>query len=323
MNGRWYAGVPHSHTTASDGVLDLDRLIKLALRNKLDYLIITDHNKNCEFLPEVKDLTLIYGTEYTKRGGHTNFWGIKNAVDDFTAETYEEWLKIKDEAVRRGAVVCMNHPLCSKCTWRWERNAKDTDVLEIWNGPMHYDNLLCTEWWHELLRQGLKMPVVGGSDYHRDYVVTNLLVRPTTYVYAESSSPDDILEAIKSGRTTICNSVGSTFINITCGENMQGDTVKISDWETAKVYVKKLKRNHTLHVFASHGECFTFTADKTGDYSFDIPVSKGFLCAHVTYQPSKLYELIYDKVIASKIPSQKGMKLPPLIYAQSGAIYFE
>ncbi len=323
MGYKWYAGVPHCHTNASDGKLPLEKVIQIAKRNKLDFLIITDHNVNCGELPKVDGLTLIYGAEYTKNGGHSNFWGVKDVVDDYDGETYEKWIAVKNEARRRGAVICMNHPLCVKCPWRWEKDAREVDVLEIWNGPMHYDNLVCTEWWHEQLRNGLKLPVVGGSDYHEDYVVTNLLPRPTTYVYAKSCSPEDILDAIVKGRTTITNCVGTTFINITCGNAILGDTVKLADGLTAKVSVKKMKKNHTLHVFDADGECFTFKADKSGSFSFDIPVKKGFICAHITYQPSKIYEFGYDKIIASKIPSQKGMKIPPFIYAQSGVMYFE
>lgn len=324
MSKKWYVGVPHTHTTASDGKYTLEGLVKLAKRNKLDFMMITDHNKNCKEFPEVEGITLIYGAEYTKHGGHSNFWGVKDVVDSFDGETYEEWLEVKNEAKRRGAVICMNHPLCQQCPWRWEKDPGEVDVLEIWNGPMHYDNLVCTEWWHEQMRKGYKLPVVGGSDYHSDYVVTNLLVRPVTYVYAESSSPDDILDAIVKGRTTICNYVGATFINISCGDAVLGDTVKVTPGLKAHVSVKKMKKNHTLHVFNEDGECFTFTAKKAGNYNFDIPVTKsGFICAHITYNTTAIYGLGYDKIIASKIPEQKGMKLPPFIWAQSGSIYFE
>ena len=45
---KWYVGVPHCHTTASDGGLTLEELIKKAKKNKLDFLMITDHNVNCK-----------------------------------------------------------------------------------------------------------------------------------------------------------------------------------------------------------------------------------------------------------------------------------
>ena len=214
---KWYVGVTHSHTVASDGALTLDEIIKKAKKNKLDFLMLTDHNENCGELPEVEGLTLIYGAELTKHGGHCNMWGVKDVIDreDYdTCETYEDFLRVKNEAKRRGAVICMNHPHCKQCPWRWEMNAADVDVLEVWNAPTHFDNLECTQWWHQQLRNGHKLPVVGGSDYHKDYVITNLLTWPVTYVYAKSSSPEDILDSIVKGRTTICFDVGKTFIDI-------------------------------------------------------------------------------------------------------------
>ncbi|MBO5410910.1 MAG: CehA/McbA family metallohydrolase [Clostridia bacterium] len=323
MNYKWYKGVTHCHTTASDGDYTLEQIIEKAKKNKLDYIMITDHNKLCDEFPEVEGLTLIYGTEYTRHGGHSNFWGVRESVDSFDGQSYKEFLEAKNEAKRRGAVICMNHPLCSKCTWRWPKVADDVDVLEVWNAPMHYDNMICTEWWHEQLRNGHKLPVVGGSDYHRDYVVTNLLPNPVTYVYAKSASPEDILDAIVKGRTTICNNVGSTFINITCGKNILGDTVKLQPGLNAKVSVVGMKKNHTLRVFDADGECFTFKAEKNGDYEFDIPAKEGFICAHVTFDPKGVFRFGYQLIMATQIPSQKRIKLPPFIYAQSGAIYFK
>lgn len=324
---KWYVGVPHCHTVASDGGLTLEQVIEKAKKNKLDYLMITDHNVNCKEFPKVDGITLIYGAELTKDGGHCNMWGVRDVIDqkDYdTCETYEDFLRVKNEAKNRGAVICMNHPHCSQCPWRWEKNPEDVDVLEVWNSPTHFDNLTCTQWWHEQLRKGYKLPVVGGSDYHRDYVVTNLLCWPVTYVYAKSNSPEDILDAIVKGRTTICFDVGNTFINITSGNAVLGDTVKLGEKTEVTVSVKKLKKNHTLKVFNADGECFSYTAKKTGDFSVNLPVKKaGFVCAHVVFEPGFVYSKIHDFAIASRIPEQKGMDLPPLIHAQSGAIYFE
>ena len=93
LSYKWYPGVPHIHTVASDGKYTVEELIKKAKKNKIEYLIITDHNTNCkEELPKVNGLTLIYGAEMTKHGGHTNLWGVKDVVDDYSkCETYEEW----------------------------------------------------------------------------------------------------------------------------------------------------------------------------------------------------------------------------------------
>ncbi len=324
---KWYVGVTHCHTTASDGGLTLDELVKNAKKNKLDFVMITDHNVNCTEFPKVEGLTLIYGAELSKDGGHCNMWGVKDVIDkeDYeTCETYEDFLRVKDEAKRRGATICMNHPHCKQCPWRWEKNAADVDVLEVWNSPSHFDNLECTEWWHEQLRNGHKLPVVGGSDYHRDYVVTNLLTWPVTYVYAKSNTPEDIIDAIVKGHTTICFKVGTSFIDVTSGDAILGDTVKLQNNTSITISVKKLRKNMTLQVFDKDGECFTYTPNKTKDYSVTLPVEKeGFICAQVVFKPGFFYSKLHDYAIASRIPEQKGMDLPPLPYAQSGAIYFE
>lgn len=324
---KWYVGVTHSHTTASDGAYSLEELVEKSKKNKLDFLMITDHNVNCKEFPKVDGITLIYGAELSKNGGHCNMWGVKDVIDDEdyeTCESYEDFLKVKNKAKDRGAVICMNHPHCKQCPWRWEKNAADVDVLEVWNAPTHYDNLECTEWWHEQLRNGYKLPVVGGSDYHRDYVITNLLTWPVTYVYAKSDSAEDILDAIVKGRTTISFNTNNTFIDITSGNNILGDTVRLEKDTTVTINVKKLRKNQTLIVFDKDGECFTHKAKKTGDFSITMPVEKeGFICAHAVFEPGFFYSKIHDYALASRIPEQKGMKLPPLIFAQSGAIYFE
>ena len=326
---KWYVGVPHCHTVASDGGLTLDELIQNAKKNKLDFLMVTDHNINCNEFPKVDGLNLIYGAELTKDGGHCNMWGVKDVIDQVdydTCETYEDFLRVKNEAKNRGAVICMNHPHCKQCPWTWEKNAWDVDVLEVWNAPTHFDNLECTDWWHEQMRNGRKLPVVGGSDFHRDYYgLTNLLAWPATYVYAKSNTPEDILDAIVKGHTTITFAVGTTFIDIVSGDSILGDTVKLTDDTTVTINVKKLHRGHKLIVFDKDGECFTYTAKKTEkNYSVTLPVKKeGFICAHVVFQPGFFYSKVHDFAIASRIPEQKGMKLPPLPFAQSGAIYFE
>ena len=60
------------------------------------------------------------------------------------------------------------------------------DCLEIWNGPMRESNLRSIGCGQQLLA-GKKMPICGGSDYHRD---TPFLFPggPTTCVYAMSTS---------------------------------------------------------------------------------------------------------------------------------------
>ena len=322
--GKWYAGVVHSHTNRSDGKFTPEKLVKLAEKKNLDFLIITDHDQFCEIIPESEKMLVIPGAELTKEGGHTNIWGVQYPIDNFECETYEEWENKIAQAKAKGAVICMNHPLCSNCTWRWPREPEKVDCVEVWNSPQHTDNMLCTVWWQEQLKLGKKIPAVGGSDYHRDYVVTDFLDNPTTYVYAEECTQEAILNAIKAGHCTIAPHVGKTMIEIKCGDAIIGDTVKLTESTKITVSVTELKAGHTLKIIGKHGLIFEHKANKTDAYSVTIPVyDTNFVCAQVEYKVNPVYGFVYNKAVASQIPTQKDQPLPPFIYAQTSAMYFE
>lgn len=321
---KWYAGVPHSHTTRSDGAHSPEKLIEMAIKKGLDFIMITDHNQFCDPVPYNDKITVIPGTELTTDNGHTNFWGVRYPFDNFNAIKYEEWLDKVSQAKENGAMICINHPKCSACTWLWPLEPEKADCVEVWNSPQHTDNMICTAWWQDELRKGKKIPVVGGSDFHRNYVVTDFLAHPVTYVYAESNSQEDILAAIKTGRTTITNNVGKSLIEIKCGDAIIGDTVKLTDDTKVTITVSQLNKNHTLKVIAKSGTVFEYKADKDAPYSVTLPVKDtNFICAQIEYINGPVFSFIYDKAIGTRVADQKGQKLPPFIYAQTGAMYFE
>ncbi len=321
---RWYVGVTHCHTNRSDGKYTPAKIVEMAEKRNLDFLMITDHNKALDTMPESKKVTVIFGTELTKHGGHSNFWGVQNPFDDFECDNYEEYKEKLALAKSRGATTSMNHPLCTGCPWRWPKEPELFDCIEIWNSPQHIDNMICTDWWADELRKGKKIPVVGGSDYHNDYVVTDLMINPVTYVYAESASTEDILRAIREGKTTICAGVGTTKIEITCGDKMIGDTVKTANPVHAKVKVTGLKKGHTLKVFGSKGLVFEHTAKKTGD--FETAVFAGgnsFLYAVVDYTTNPVFRVGHNLIMKNRNGCKPFDPVPRFIYAQTGAIYFE
>ncbi len=323
--GKWYAGVVHSHTTRSDGIFSPDELVKKAAKKGLDFLIITDHNQFCDPVPASDKILVIPGTELTKDGGHTNIWGLTHPIDNFDCDTYDDWnAKIKS-AKEAGATVCINHPLCSQCGWRWETlEPEKADCIEIWNSPQHTDNMRCTAWWQDELRKGKKIPVVGGSDFHRDYFVTDFLANPTSYVYAEECTQEAILSAIRAGHVTISPNVGKTMIEITSGDKMMGDTVKLSENSTVLVKVNNLKKGHTLKVIDNEGIKFEFKSRKSGAYSVTLPIDKpGFICAQIEYDMNPLIAPIFIEVDKKISHNENLTELPAFVYAQTNAIYFE
>jgi hypothetical protein len=120
---RLFKGDLHTHTLASDGVLQIDELAVHALRNGLDYLAITDHNQVVvtDALPRLNGLTLIPGVEWTHYKGHANFLGVDQPYDEpFLANTTDEVQTRFESARARGAFICINHPCDPVCPFLFD-----------------------------------------------------------------------------------------------------------------------------------------------------------------------------------------------------------
>ncbi len=322
---KWYTGVVHSHTTRSDGNLSPAQLVKKAEEIGLDFLIITDHNQFCDEVPESDKVLVIPGAELTDdTWGHTNIWGVRQPIDNFTCGSYADWERKIAMAREKGAFICMNHPKCSNCGWHWPLEPEKVDCVEVWNSPQHTDNMICTAWWQDELRKGKKIPAVGGSDFHRDYVVTAKLDNPVTCVYAENCTQDEILNAIKAGHVTISPRINGQMILITSGDCVIGDTVKLTENTEVTVSVDMLKKNQKLKIIDNAGVKFEYKAPKTAPYSVTLPVKEaGFITAQVEYDLHPLYSALYGKVEQKILHSKHTGKLPPFINSQTSAIYFE
>ncbi|HKL73517.1 MAG TPA: CehA/McbA family metallohydrolase, partial [Clostridia bacterium] len=180
---RYLKGDPHLHSVHSDGVKTIQDIGNNATKLGLDFIISTDHNNfaHNKHLPEIPNLNIIPGVELTHYNGHVNIWGKETPYEgSFAVNSYEEFKVLINEAHKNGAIISLNHPFCSICPWLWDFDFY-RDTVEVWNGPMRCDNLKTIDWWHSELLQGKKIAIVGGSDYHYNFLkVINLLARPTT-----------------------------------------------------------------------------------------------------------------------------------------------
>ncbi|MCR5149843.1 MAG: CehA/McbA family metallohydrolase [Clostridiales bacterium] len=322
--GRWYSGVVHSHTTRSDGKYSPQELVKKAEDKGLDFIIITDHNVCLDEIPQSENTLVIPGVELTDQMGHTNIWGVHYPIDNFDLENYEGWEKAVQTAKQNGATVCINHPLCSNCGWHWPLEVEKADCVEVWNGPQHTDNMICTSWWHDELRKGKKIPAVGGSDFHREHVVTAFLDNPTTYVYADECTEDEILKSIRLGHVTISPNVGGQMIEINSGSSIIGDTVKIKDDTTVTIKVNRIQKNQILRVIDRDGVKFEYKATVSAPYIVSLPVNNpGFIVAQVDKQLPPVYKSIFAKIENSFLNISRNEPLPDFIVSQTSAVYFE
>jgi hypothetical protein len=264
---RLYKGDLHTHTLASDGVLRIEELAQHARSNRLDFLAITDHNLmvSTDTLLEHAHLTLIPGIEWTHYQGHANFLGVDKPYNEpFFANSIEEVQARFTSARSRGAFISINHPCDPVCPFLFDMNTLPFDCLEVWNGPMRGSNLQAIGLWHSMLMAGKKVPICGGSDYHRD----SLLLfpgGPTTCVYAMSASPDDILSALKLGHAFITYSVHGPTLEMTAGEAILGDSVEFSRVKQVEYTVRRLLVGDVVQVVTHHGNTILAKAETDGD----------------------------------------------------------
>ncbi len=265
---RLLKGDLHAHTLASDGVLTVEELGRHALRHGLDFLAITDHNQKvaADALPRVPGLTLIPGIEWTHYKGHATFTGVDRPYDgSFAANTDEEVAARFASARARGALITIAHPFDEGCPFLFDVQALPFDCIEVWNGPMRPANLQAIGWWHNLLVAGKKIPVCGGSDYHRSQLFL-FPGGPTTCVYTMSAGTSDILSALRSGHAYIVFAPDGPTLDMTAGEAMLGDSVPFARVKEIQVNVTGLHAEDVLQVVTPQSSTLLLKAEAPGHF---------------------------------------------------------
>ncbi len=268
---RLLKGDLHAHTLASDGVLTAAELGQRAVRHGLDFIAITDHNQmpRSAALPEIPGLTILPGMEWTHYQGHANFLGVDQPYEGtFATNTPAEALARFQSAHERGALITLNHPFEGDLGFQFDLNTFPYDCLEIWNGPMRESNLRAVAFWQSLLVAGKKIAISGGSDFHRD---TPFLFPggPTTCVYALSSSPADILTAVRQGHAYITFAPDGPSLALTAGDAILGDSV---DWSTVRelhIRAEGLQAGDVLRVITAQAAEVLLQAPSAGAFEGD------------------------------------------------------
>ncbi len=278
---RLLRGDLHAHTLASDGVHTPEELALKALRHGLDFLAITDHNQqvSADALPRVPGVTMLPGVEWTHYQGHANFIGVDRPYDEpFAAHTPHQALAIFQSARARGAFITINHPFDVNCGFHFDMTAFPCDCLEVWNGPMREYNLKAVGYWQKLLESGKKVPICGGSDYHRDTPFI-FLGGPTTCVYALSNGASDILNALRAGHSFITFAPGGPTLHLSAGDQgaIMGDSVPWAAARELRIRAEALLAGDVLRVVTAASADAVFKALQDGDLALTFPVeSPGF-----------------------------------------------
>ena len=327
-NRHWIKGDCHLHTTNSDGIKTPEELYEALYRKGLDFAYITDHNYNTPGEKEFnyKGVGIFPGMEISSNLGHMNVFGeglLVRAIN--RPQTAEDFSTLVEFFRSRGAHVSVNHPMDRGLLWRLDFDAFAPDSVEVWNSPMHTDNIYCMDWWHKKLLAGEFIPAIGGSDYHRDYYVTRLVASPTTYVYACSNRMADVTAAIKAGHVFVTNSPKAARLFLTCGDKVPGDTADLARDRNVRIACDFLRRGQILRVFNNDREIFTHQAKKREDaVFFEIPVEeRGFVRAQVGYQLTGKLAKAYMFGAAQFNRQAPGEAVPEFLYSFTNPIFFE
>lgn len=248
---RFYFGDLHIHSLASDGKYSAHELGMMAKKKGLDFIALADHNNYSEnfSLPKIDGVTFIPAVEWTHYNGHMNFFGVKAPFENsFVANSLEDMRALIAQAKELGASVSVNHPECSFCPYLWEDD-EVYDMMEIWNGPMTPRNARAINKWTELLKSGRRLPIVGGSDFHKSPSYS-FIGNPVTAVYCDSPDDESLMKAIAAGHSYVSSGINGAQIMLRCGNVIMGDELICDDAAELEIEAKRLKHSRLVLVTA-------------------------------------------------------------------------
>jgi len=251
---RLFKGDTHMHTLGSDGTFSVEGVAQLGKQLGLDFIFVTDHNNYAHNFQnvDVEGITVIPGTEWTHYKGHAGLLGVKKPFESaFCVNSLAEAQEKLTEAKRNGALLILNHPFCPNCGWKWGMENFEYDAIEIWNGGISINsNLKCMEWWQDQLQRKRKIPIVGGSDFHR-LDVLSLLGMPSTCIYAKSNTNEDIIQAIRNGNSYISLFTKGPDLYAEAGGKILGETASPGSEITIRFW--NLKSDDLICVITDQG----------------------------------------------------------------------
>ncbi len=262
---RLYKGDTHLHTMGSDGNCSLEELALIARKEGLDYLVVTDHNNYAQNqqLPDIEGLTMIPGCEWTHYKGHAGMLGVKQPFENpFCVNTRNQMEEKLEGARTRGAKVVLNHPFCPNCGWRWGIEDTEYDLIEVWNGATPPAiNRKCLDWWDSRLKEGRRIPVIGGSDFHR-LGYGRMPASPCTCLYAWSRTGEDLMEAMAAGHGFVVYGPEGPMAYGEAGGKIFGDV--ISPDAEIEFHFWNLKEGDRIFLISDKdSQCFEISKDVT------------------------------------------------------------
>lgn len=238
---RFPESTAYEDSYSAEGIQTLIQSAKEQGQEKIimESMAITDHNTISHWFDPVfqdeKTILLLPGMEWTNMfGGHASLLGFQAQnetqaiVPRHTRTTLEanDYSEMMDETHLRGGLVVINHPKSFYVPQRWPANLYDADGIEL-----NFSSLMfpqdTIEWWEQQLKNGKKLFLLGGSDYH----VGDFFGEPftsTNLVEVEEKTVSFLLKALKMGRIQVLRSIVSPHVEMHAG-SMDGRVFGIGE----------------------------------------------------------------------------------------------
>lgn len=226
----WYKGDLHCHTFHSDARGAPEVLHAAATQAGLDFLAVADHNTTTQrryFHPQSSpDLVFVRGMEVTTAVGHANVYGVDDWID-FRMRRPSDAHVLERLVHERGGLLSVNH---DKPTIPWDYELPRIDCMEVWQSTWLAWNWVSLGRYQQRLAAGLRISAIGGSDFHQPEALQPegplVLARPTTVLWLEALSEDNVLAAMKAGRGYVTESPSGPHLEITLNGQPMGSTVR-------------------------------------------------------------------------------------------------
>jgi len=262
----------HMHSTHSDGKYDVADIINIAKLHGMEFIFLTDHNtfSQCDYIVTSDSLVVMPGMEWTHYKGHCNFLGVRNPIKNFISNDKDKTVEIMKEAKANGALITLNHPNCPYCGWKWGFDVP-FDAVEVWNGPIKKYEYDAVQWWNSKLIDGERIPIVGGSDSHKNELFRMIGI-PTTFLYSSSKGQSDILKAIKNGHTFVSYTVSGPIIEFSVGDAIMGDCINLKENQIGLVKIQNLGFKDEIKLISDKGieKIFSIQDESTKTFTFHV-----------------------------------------------------
>lgn len=316
----WYRGDFHCHTPASSdawasgSALSPREWAATCRRIGLDFVALTDHNVVTQnyFLAcdAGADVLLMAGEEMTNWfHGHATVSGISPGDWlDFRQSPYGSPLptggaRIADfigVAESMGGYISAAHPFGVSQTWQFfpdadARPEARTHGVEVWTGPWQSAEETALSYWDSALQRGWRLAANGGSDLHGTNNANGFAAGlPTTVVHAGRLAKQDVVAAVRTGRSFVTKSPHGVEVYLTARRPGQRTYTGGTVWGDVGDQVRiscRVRRGAGRRLFLiAQGAVVSVTQlselDQTVETTLSLPPGGGYVRAEVRGEPT-------------------------------------